>query len=389
MQADATVKPPVIKQEGPLKCQFCDYGAEKMSNLKNHTLNHFKDVLFPLLPKSIPFLCPECNAPHRDKITLLRHFSWSHQMFYRYGSKEDLVPRPQDQPIRDPKSAKPSNVTTEPYVPKVFSVPSSQPASDPLETKSNILKKDPLEAKANLQQRLARVSEQFATNSKKDPLETNNDSKKDSAQNYNGIPCELDLVQLEIPKKDDKMPDAPTLDAPLHVQQQRQPPDAKEILVNATINLREYKLPYGWSKKLSRRRSGLLENKWDAYLTSPKNEKFRSNREIESYLRAHPEVEYDPEVTTIQKPKDDPFFSEISGLQKKSSGSGAGRPANKKKRTKVEGQPKRPSSAYFIWMNEVRAKIKAELPSEASIGDISKFAGERWKSMTDDDKKVS
>ena len=182
MQADATVKSPVIKQEGPkqegpLKCQFCDYGAEKTSNLKNHTLNHFKDVLFPLLPKRIPFLCPECNAPHRDKITLLRHFSWSHQMFYRFGSKEDLVPRPQDQPIRDPKSAKPSNVTTEPYVPKVFSVP-SQPA-DPLETKPNIVKKDPLEAKANLQQRLARVSEQFATNSKKDPLETNNDSKKD------------------------------------------------------------------------------------------------------------------------------------------------------------------------------------------------------------------
>ena len=92
----------------------------------------------------------------------------------------------------------------------------------------------------------------------------------------------------------------------------------------------------------------------------------------------------------IQKPKDDPYFLEISGLQKKSSGSGAaGRPANKKKTTKVEGQPKRPSSAYFIWMNEVRAEIKAELPSEASIGDISKFAGERWKSMTDDNKKVS
>ena len=31
----------------------------------------------------------------------------------RFGSKEDLVPRPQDQPIRDPKSAKPSNITTE------------------------------------------------------------------------------------------------------------------------------------------------------------------------------------------------------------------------------------------------------------------------------------
>ena len=82
--------------------------------------------------------------------------------------------------------------------------------------------------------------------------------------------------------------------------------------------------------------------------------------------------------------------SEGGGLISVENGSsGADTPANKKKMTKVEGQPKRPSSAYFIWMNEVRAEIKAELPSEASIGDISKFSGERWKSMTDDNKKVS
>ena len=71
--ADGTVKTSRVTEVGPLKCQFCDYGAEKLSNLKNHTLNHFKDLLFPLLPKSIPFLCPQCNAPHRDKITLLRY----------------------------------------------------------------------------------------------------------------------------------------------------------------------------------------------------------------------------------------------------------------------------------------------------------------------------
>ena len=85
--ADGTVKTSRVTEVGPLKCQFCDYGAEKLSNLKNHTLNHFKDVLFPLLPKSIPFLCPQCNAPHRDKITLLRYdlyFDFTNFLFSQY-----------------------------------------------------------------------------------------------------------------------------------------------------------------------------------------------------------------------------------------------------------------------------------------------------------------
>merc|ERR1712016_379331 len=53
-----------------------------------------------------------------------------------------------------------------------------------------------------------------------------------TGQKCNGIPHQLDL---EIPRTDEKIPDAP-----LHIQQQQQPPDAKEILVNATENLREY-----------------------------------------------------------------------------------------------------------------------------------------------------
>ena len=64
--------------EGNLHCRFCDYTGEKAANIKNHTLNHFKDQLFPMLPSCVPFLCPECNNPHRDKISLLRHFAFSH-----------------------------------------------------------------------------------------------------------------------------------------------------------------------------------------------------------------------------------------------------------------------------------------------------------------------
>ena len=45
-----------------LYCQFCDYGAD-LKKLKNHVLNHFKDLLFQVLPNSIPFSCPECQVP--------------------------------------------------------------------------------------------------------------------------------------------------------------------------------------------------------------------------------------------------------------------------------------------------------------------------------------
>ena len=83
---------------------------------------------------------------------------------------------------------------------------------------------------------------------------------------------------------------------------------SREILVNATNNTREYKLPYDWSKKLTRRRTGKETGRWDVYIYSPEKKKFRSNLEIQTYIRDHPEVEYDPESIKIQKPKDDLYF---------------------------------------------------------------------------------
>ena len=61
------------------------------------------------------------------------------------------------------------------------------------------------------------------------------------------------------------------------------------------------------------------------------------------------------------------------------------KPAAKKsgqKAKKDPDAPKRPSSAYFIWMNEQRQSIKAANP-EFSVTDISKKAGEMWSTLTD------
>ena len=49
-------------------------------------------------------------------------------------------------------------------------------------------------------------------------------------------------------------------------------------------------------------------------------------------------------------------------------------------------KPKRPQTAYFLWLNESRAKIKEEFPG-ISITELSKKAGEMWKEVTD--KSVS
>jgi cell fate regulator YaaT (PSP1 superfamily) len=51
----------------------------------------------------------------------------------------------------------------------------------------------------------------------------------------------------------------------------------------------------------------------------------------------------------------------------------------------AELQPKRPQSAYFIWLNSVRASIKEENP-DFKVTDIAKKGGEIWRSMEDKDK---
>ncbi|KAM3913026.1 FACT complex subunit SSRP1 isoform 2-T2 [Leptodactylus fuscus] len=65
----------------------------------------------------------------------------------------------------------------------------------------------------------------------------------------------------------------------------------------------------------------------------------------------------------------------------------------KKPRKKAEGKkgkdpaaPKRPMSAYMLWLNASREKIKSENPG-ISITDLSKKAGEIWKSMNKDKKE--
>ncbi|XP_076150057.1 FACT complex subunit SSRP1 [Alosa pseudoharengus] len=59
------------------------------------------------------------------------------------------------------------------------------------------------------------------------------------------------------------------------------------------------------------------------------------------------------------------------------------KPRKKEKRSKDKGAPKRPMSAYMLWLNASRERIKAENPG-ISITEISKKAGEMWKQIGKD-----
>ncbi len=77
---------------GFFKCNFCDGVFDKQSNLKNHVVNHFKDQLLRNLPPMKPFSCPECDAPpSRDKITLLRHYAFTHKKIFEFCKVSALV----------------------------------------------------------------------------------------------------------------------------------------------------------------------------------------------------------------------------------------------------------------------------------------------------------
>mmetsp|Transcript_17041 Transcript_17041/g.40155 ORF Transcript_17041/g.40155 Transcript_17041/m.40155 type:complete len:809 (+) Transcript_17041:83-2509(+) len=58
----------------------------------------------------------------------------------------------------------------------------------------------------------------------------------------------------------------------------------------------------------------------------------------------------------------------------------------KRKKTKDPNAPKKPQSAYIFYSTKTRSKIKEENP-DASFGDIARLISERYKSLSDEQKK--
>ncbi|XP_009141528.1 high mobility group B protein 7 [Brassica rapa] len=60
---------------------------------------------------------------------------------------------------------------------------------------------------------------------------------------------------------------------------------------------------------------------------------------------------------------------------------------NKKGSSTTSNKPKRPLTAFFIFMNDFRKTFKEENPS-SNVKDVAKQGGEKWKSLTEEEKKV-
>ncbi|CAN8292203.1 unnamed protein product [Cochlearia groenlandica] len=53
---------------------------------------------------------------------------------------------------------------------------------------------------------------------------------------------------------------------------------------------------------------------------------------------------------------------------------------------KDPNKPKRPSSAFFVFMEEFRETFKKEHPNNKSVATVGKAGGQKWKSLSDSEK---
>ncbi|KAF3446906.1 hypothetical protein FNV43_RR12086 [Rhamnella rubrinervis] len=57
-----------------------------------------------------------------------------------------------------------------------------------------------------------------------------------------------------------------------------------------------------------------------------------------------------------------------------------------KKAAKDPNKPKRPASAFFVFMEEFRKQFNKENPDNKAVSAVGKAAGAKWKSMSEADK---
>lgn len=74
-----------------LACFNCGLDSKSKSDLKNHVLSHYYGDFYAILPASKPFTCPTCSLESRDRISLVRHFAFTHKEIYKFCTHEQLT----------------------------------------------------------------------------------------------------------------------------------------------------------------------------------------------------------------------------------------------------------------------------------------------------------
>ncbi|KAL6317056.1 hypothetical protein AAG906_029808 [Vitis piasezkii] len=73
-------------------------------------------------------------------------------------------------------------------------------------------------------------------------------------------------------------------------------------------------------------------------------------------------------------------------VKKGAAATKAGKKTKKEKPVKDPNKPKRPASAFFVFMEEFRKQFKEKHPSNKSVSVVGKAGGDKWKSMSEAEK---
>ncbi|XP_073038492.1 HMG1/2-like protein [Primulina eburnea] len=74
-------------------------------------------------------------------------------------------------------------------------------------------------------------------------------------------------------------------------------------------------------------------------------------------------------------------------LSVKKGGAAAGKkPVKKGKPVKDPNKPKRPASAFFVFMEDFRKQYKEKHPNNKSVATVGKAGGDKWKSLSEAEK---
>ncbi|CAI8588471.1 unnamed protein product [Vicia faba] len=83
-----------------------------------------------------------------------------------------------------------------------------------------------------------------------------------------------------------------------------------------------------------------------------------------------------PKATSTAKPAD-------NLLKRKGAGAGT---KQSKKAAKDPNKPKRPPSAFFVFMAEFRESFKKENPNNKSVAVVGRAGGKEWKALSEAEK---
>ncbi|ONK79742.1 uncharacterized protein A4U43_C01F9610 [Asparagus officinalis] len=99
---------------------------------------------------------------------------------------------------------------------------------------------------------------------------------------------------------------------------------------------------------------------------------------LDSKIRMNLEAQVTEKEVQIKKPE----------RKRAASSSSKERKSKKEKKSDDPNKPKRPPTAFFVFMDEFRKIYKEAHPDAKGVTATAKEGGEKWKSLTDEERKV-